>query len=137
MAKRSKRRNQTQEAVRKPQAAAGKKAFSLGSNSLLLRAALIAAATLLAFWPALNGDWIWDDHLYITHNPLLHDPARLWRAWFDPGSFIEYYPIEQSVLWAQWQLFGTGDDDTFGYHLTNVLLHIVSALLVWRLLSKF
>ena len=64
----------------------------------------------------------------------MHDPARLWKAWFAPGSFIEYYPVEETVQWMQWKLWGT---DTFGYHLTNVILHISSALLVWRLFSKF
>jgi Flp pilus assembly protein TadD len=63
----------------------------------------------------------------------MNDPARLWKAWFQPGSFMEYYPIEQTVQWFQWQLWG---NETFGYHLTNVILHIVSALLVWRLLGK-
>lgn len=47
---------------------------------------------------------------------------------------MEYYPLEQTVQWIQWKLWG---ENTFGYHLTNVLLHIINALLVWRLLSKF
>ena len=72
--------------------------------------------------------------MYLSQNPLLHDPARLWKAWFQPGSFIEYYPLEQTVQWVQWQLWG---NDTFGYHLTNVCLHLLGAFLVWRLLSKF
>jgi hypothetical protein len=82
----------------------------------------------------LRGDWVWDDNIYLKNNPLLHDPARLWKAWFAPGSFMEYYPIEQSVQWLQWQLWG---NDTLGYHLTNLALHLINALLVWRLLSKF
>ncbi len=75
-----------------------------------------------------------DDDFYLYKNPLLNDPHRLWKAWFEPGSFIEYYPIEQSLQWAQWQFW---HDNTFGYHLTSVLLHGFSSLLVWRVLSKF
>ncbi len=101
---------------------------------VLLRAALIAGVGVWIYWPALYGDWIWDDVMYFSQNPLLNDPARLWKAWFQPGSFIEYYPIEQTVQWAQWRLWG---DDTIGYHLTNVCLHLLSAFLVWRVLSKF
>ena len=93
----------------------------------------VVAAVLWVYWPALNGTWQWDDDLYLTKNPLLNDPARLWKAWFVPGSFIEYYPIEETVQWVQWQLW---HEETFGYHLTNVLLHAASALLFWRLLAK-
>jgi tetratricopeptide (TPR) repeat protein len=100
----------------------------------LLHAAIIIAAGLWIYWPALHGGWLWDDDLYIYKNPLMNDPDRLWKAWFQPGSFMEYYPIEQTVQWFQWQLW---HNDTFGYHLTNVILLIVSALLVWRLLGKF
>ena len=101
---------------------------------IILQALIIVAAVLWIYWPAFHGGWLWDDDLYITDNPLVRDPARLWKAWFEPGSFIEYYPIQETVQWAQWQLWGM---DTLGYHLTNVFLHILSALLVWRLLSKF
>jgi len=101
---------------------------------VLVHAAIIIAAGLWIYWPALYGDWLWDDTMYISQNPLLNDPARLWKAWFQPGSFIEYYPIEQTVQWAQWQLWR---NDTLGYHLTNLCLHLLSAFLVWRLLSKF
>ena len=61
-------------------------------------------------------------------------PQGLWKFWFQPGSWVEYYPIGETVLWFQHQLW---HDDTLGYHLLNVFLHIIDALLVWRLLSKF
>ena len=98
-----------------------------------LQAALIALAGLWVFWPALHGGWIGDDIWYISTNPLLNDPARIWKAWFALGSWVEFYPIAEMVQWAQWQLW---HNDTFGYHLTNVILHITSGLLVWRLFSK-
>jgi tetratricopeptide (TPR) repeat protein len=98
-----------------------------------LQAALIALVTCWIYSPALNGDWLWDDTMYVSHNPLLSQPGRLFKAWFQPGSFIEYYPIEQTVQWVQWQLWGL---NPLPYHITNVALHIVNALLVWRLLGK-
>jgi len=93
----------------------------------------ILAAVLAVYAPALDGGWQWDDDMYFTKNPLLNDPARLWKAWFAPGSFIEYYPIAQTVQWIQWQLW---HEQTLGYHLTNVVLHAIGALLLWRLLAK-
>ncbi len=94
----------------------------------------ILGAGLWIYAPVFHGDWLMDDDLYITNNHLLADPARLEKAWFQPGSFIEYYPIEQTVQWIQWQLW---KNDTLGYHLTNLGLHLLSALLIWRLLTKF
>ena len=98
-----------------------------------LRAVVIVALGWWVFAPALHGGWIWDDLVYIANNPLSGDPNRLWKIWFLPGSFIEYYPIEETVQWAQWECFR---DNTLGYHVTNLVLHLVSALLVWRLLAK-
>ena len=63
---------------------------------LLLQTLLIVAAVLWIYWPSLHGDWLWDDNLYLTENPLLNDPARLWKIWFVPGSLVEYYPITES-----------------------------------------
>jgi hypothetical protein len=103
-------------------------------NVVLLRALFIVAAGLWVFSPTLYGDWLMDDDFYLTQNALLHDPHRLWKIWFVPGSLIEYYPIEatlQAVQWHFWHMH------TLGYHVTNVLLHLVSALLVWRLLARF
>jgi len=99
-----------------------------------LRALLIVSAGFWVFAPSLHGDWLMDDDFYLTQNALLHDPHRLWKTWFAPGSLIEYYPIEatlQAVQWHFWHL------DTLGYHVTNLVLHITGALLVWRLLEKF
>ncbi len=92
---------------------------------------------VLGWWstaPGWHGGWIVDDDFYLTHNPLLNDPARLWKAWFQPGSFVEYYPIEQTVQWWEWQLW---HNQTLGYHVANVVLHLLNAGLVWRLLAKF
>jgi len=100
----------------------------------LLGALVIIAASLWVFWPCVHGTWIADDSWYIVGNPLMNDPARIWKAWFQLGSWVEYYPIHETVQYLQWQLW---HQDTFGYHLTNIVLHLFSALLVWRLLAKF
>jgi tetratricopeptide (TPR) repeat protein len=99
-----------------------------------LKGLLLVGAVFLIYASSLHGTWIGDDSWYIAYNPLMHDPDRLWKAWFAPGSWVEFYPIEETVQWVQWQLW---HDDTLGYHLTNVLLHLTSSFLVWYLLSKF
>src|SRR5690349_2098309 len=84
---------------------------------LILQAFVIIAAGFWIFWPSVRGQWIGDDAIYLVANSLINDPARLWKAWFQPGSFIEYYPIEESLQWMQWRLW---HNNMFGYHLTNI-----------------
>jgi tetratricopeptide (TPR) repeat protein len=100
----------------------------------LLRALLIIAAGFWVFAPSLRGDWLMDDDFYLTQNALLHDPHRLWKIWFAPGVLIEYYPLEASLQALQWHFWHM---DTLGYHLTNLILHVTGALLLWRLLARF
>ena len=100
----------------------------------IVQALVIAVAALWIYRPSLHGGWLWDDDFDITDNAITQSPTGLWSIWFKPGSQVDYYPIKASVQWLQWHLWGM---DTRGYHLTNVGLHILSALLVWRLLSKF
>lgn len=102
---------------------------------VILRATVIVALGVLAlmiYGPALHGGWIFDDELDLTGNALLRDRAGLWKIWFHPTGLYDYYPLKYSVQWLQWQLWG---EDTFGYHLTNVALHVLSAALFWRLLD--
>ena len=100
----------------------------------ILQALVIAAAVLWIYWPALHGDWLSDDALLVRDNTLVHDPFGLWKIWFEPGRLVDFQPFTVSVVWLQWQLWG---NHTMGYHLTNVFLHLLSGLLIWRLLSKF
>ncbi|MCE0497278.1 MAG: tetratricopeptide repeat protein [Methylacidiphilales bacterium] len=98
-----------------------------------LQAAVIIFATAVIFWPVLHGDWLWDDGFDITQNPVTQSANGLWSIWFEPGSQADYYPLKASVQWAQWHLWG---NDTFGYHVTNIVLHLAASLLVWRLFHK-
>jgi protein O-mannosyl-transferase len=104
------------------------------TQDVIWKALLITGLTFFIFAPSLRGTFIGDDSWYLGHNPLVYQPDRLWKAWFAPGSWVEFYPLEETVQWFQWQLW---HDNTLGYHLTNVILHLISSLLVWRLLSKF
>jgi tetratricopeptide (TPR) repeat protein len=104
-----------------------------GGAWMLVQTFLILGAILWIFGPALRGEWLWDDALYFQANQLMDDPDRIWKAWFAPGSFVEYYPLQETLQWLQWRAWG---NEMLGYHLTNVVLHGISSLLVWRLLNK-
>jgi tetratricopeptide (TPR) repeat protein len=87
---------------------------------------LLFCATLIAYWPALNGAPLWDDNAHIT-KPELQSLHGLWRIWFELGATQQYYPLLHSAFWAEHRLWG---DSPLAYHLTNVVLHALSACLV-------
>lgn len=94
-------------------------------------AAFIVAVTLVAYLPAIRGGFIWDDDQYVTENRLLRSVDGLRLIWTTIGATPQYYPLTHTSFWIEHQLWGT---KPLGYHLTNVLLHIGSALLLWRIL---
>lgn len=100
-------------------------------SGLTWAAVALVAMPLLAYAPALSAGFIWDDDAYVTANRALRDGYGLWRIWTQPGAVPQYYPLTFTSLWLQWQLAG---DTPLSYHLVNVLLHGVNAVLVWTVL---
>jgi len=100
---------------------------------VLLFAALLVGAIILAYQPAWNAGFIWDDDKYVTHNPLLTAPDGLRRIWFSTDSPSQYFPLVYTNFRAQHALWGL---DARGYHWLNIVLHAINAMLVWRLLAR-
>jgi tetratricopeptide (TPR) repeat protein len=94
---------------------------------------ILAVVTMLAYQPAWNGGFIWDDDEYVTNNELLTAPDGLRRIWFSLGSPSQYFPLVYTTFRIERALWGL---HPFGYHWVNLLLHIANALLVWRLLVR-
>ncbi len=92
---------------------------------------MLLAATLIAYLPALRCGYIWDDEAYVQ-NFRLRDAEGLGRIWFDLGSIPQYYPLVHTTYWLERRLWG---DLPAGYHLVNVLLHGLAAVLVYRILT--
>ena len=55
-----------------------------------LLSAVILAAVLIAYIPAINGGFIWDDDDYVTENPVLRDMAGLGRIWTERSSLPQW-----------------------------------------------
>ncbi|MEM9364944.1 MAG: tetratricopeptide repeat protein [Planctomycetota bacterium] len=87
--------------------------------------------TLLAYVPAIQGGFIWDDDDYVINNETLRSFSGLLSIWTDPSATPQYYPLVHSTFWIEYQLWGLWSS---GYHVTNVMLHILGAILLWRLL---
>src|SRR5262249_8431303 len=95
-------------------------------------AALIVLLTAVAYLPAMNGRFIWDDEALVANNVLVKAPDGLYRIWLTSEA-IDYWPLTNTSFWIEWRLWGT---DTRGYHLTNLAFHVVAAVLIWIILRR-
>ena len=93
---------------------------------------LISLLTFIIYIPAIKGGFIWDDDAFLTQNPLIRASDGLYRFWFstDPP---DYFPLTSTTLWLEWRMWG---ENATGYHMVNVLFHILNALLIWAVLKK-
>ncbi|HEX2853827.1 MAG TPA: tetratricopeptide repeat protein [Opitutaceae bacterium] len=94
--------------------------------------AVFFVTALVAYFPALTGDFLWDDAGHVT-NPALQSWTGLARIWFEPGTTQQYYPLLHSAFWLEHQIWG---ESTTGYHLINLLQHTLAATLFGVLLRR-
>jgi protein O-mannosyl-transferase len=108
--------------------------FSPGALSLrlLAGAAIIVLAVFFAYLPSINGGFILDDDALLTKNALIGSPDGLRQFWCTAKA-EDYWPVTNSSLWIEWRLWGMKPT---GYHVTNLTLHIIEAILIWILLRK-
>ncbi len=93
---------------------------------------LIAGLTLLVYLPSLHGDFILDDERYVTENPHIASSDGLYRIWCT-NQLIDYWPLTYTTFWFEWRLWGMNPT---GYRVTNLLLHIITALLAWMIFRE-
>jgi len=91
-------------------------------------AAMVVLAAFAVYWPALRGQFLWDDFLVVHRNPLVTGELGLSSIWFRTD-----FPLTNAAFWLEWQAWG---NHPAGYHVVNVLLHAASALLLWRVLAQ-
>ena len=108
-------------------------ASSLPSRASVLTGLGLVALAVLAYLPALRAGWIWDDPQYVVNNPTLRSAAGLWAIWTRPLSLPQWYPLVHTTYWVEYRLWGLRPA---GYHATNVLLHGVACVGLWRLLVR-
>ena len=100
---------------------------------LALSGVLLVCVTMVAYVPAMGSGFIWDDNWYVTNNPELRTVSGLGDIWFKIGAVPQYYPLVHTTFWVEYHLWGL---NPLGYHVVNVSLHAISALLVWTVLRR-
>ncbi len=102
------------------------------TRRLVLLAVALLLATAVAYSPLLQCGFIWDDNDYVTENQTLRDAQGLRDIWLKPSATPQYYPLVHSTFWLEYHAWGLHPT---GFHLTNLALHTLNALLLWYLLS--
>lgn len=98
----------------------------------VVAAALLIGVTCVAYLPAMNGKFLFDDDVMLTSNELIQDSDGLYRFWFTLEP-LDYWPVSNTSLWLEWRMWGM---KPFGYHVINLALHLGAALLLWAVLRK-
>src|SRR5438874_3898709 len=101
-----------------------------------LRYLLLAAIGLLVHLPALQGLPVWDDDYLAHENPFIKSPLlalEAFRHYLFLDSYSPHYrPVQNLSFMVDYYFWNT---DPTGFHLTNILLHVGSGLLLYRLLT--
>jgi protein O-mannosyl-transferase len=101
-------------------------------RGLLAGSAIIIVSIFLAYYPCLQGGFIFDDDILLTDNHLIKASDGPYQFWFTVNA-EEYYPVANTMFWIEWRIWGMNPT---GYHVVNVIIHIADALLIWFILRK-
>lgn len=102
-------------------------------NDVLRWSFFIILFAILIYGFSLRDGFVWDDNYYILKNPSIHSWSGLFKMWSSPDIAFYDNPITLSFLWLEHKLWGF---HPLGYHMVNLVLHILNALLLFGILRK-
>src|SRR5271157_3794335 len=86
---------------------------------------------ILAYTPIWHAGFIWDDDAMLTGNPCIVGPLGLKEIWTTRAADI--CPLVLTTFWVEHAEWGL---EPLPYHLVNLLMHGVCAVLLWRVLRS-
>ena len=102
-----------------------------------LHCAVLLVIGLLVRARSLNGQRIWDDQYLSLQNPFIKSPLLIlesFRHYLFLESFSTHYrPIQTISYFFDYCFWNT---NAYGFHLTNLLLHATSGVLLYLLARK-
>lgn len=100
---------------------------------------LLVLAGLLTYWQVLNGVFLLDDYSLIVNNESVHSLKNI-GVWFTEDtlhgsqfSSIFYRPVSTFFFGLVYSMFG---ENPFGFHLLNLVVHLVNSMLVFGIFHK-
>ena len=109
---------------------------------------LLICITALVYLPSVDGEFVFDDEVLIRNNPDIQNPYFLKEFLFSPfgvmsgavgqasdpsGTMPFYRPLSMLFFWLDYNLWGL---DPFGYHITNIVLHLINVAVLFLILTK-
>lgn len=96
-----------------------------------LIAALLIVGGFAAYFPSLGGGFVYDDHSLVERNYAIRSisPGNILRLLTQPINDT-YRPLRAFSYALDYQLWGL---NPLGFHLTNILLHVLNGILVYWL----
>ncbi len=93
---------------------------------------LITIVCLAIYSNSYSGQFVFDDHRNIVHNPSVHVTEISFRTLYDAAfrSLLNDRPLAYLSFALNYYV---GRDNVVGYHVVNVLIHLTAAILVYVL----
>lgn len=114
-----------------------KLALARSLNAHWFRCLILLVVAVIVHLPALQGQRIWDDQYLAHDNPFIKSPVLIPESFrhylFLDSLSAHYRPLQNISLIFDYFFWNT---DEFGFHLTNVLLHAGSGILLYLLLRR-
>ncbi|HTQ98264.1 MAG TPA: tetratricopeptide repeat protein [Candidatus Acidoferrum sp.] len=96
------------------------------------RVALLLAVAMLVYGNSLFNSFTQDDNIYIFNNPIVSSPTV--TGFFHSTGFSNVFrPVTFASFALNWAISG---QNSFGFHLTDLLLNAVVSLLLYLVLKK-
>ena len=100
-----------------------------GSLTVRQAAIFVAVITCVAFLNSFAGKFVLDDIQDIEHNPALEQLFPPWEAMF-VGNKLPARPLPYLTFAIDRAIWGVRP---FGYHVTNLLVHVIAALALFSI----
>jgi protein O-mannosyl-transferase len=91
---------------------------------------ILILSVALSYVPVWKAGFVWDDNVILTINPCIIGPLGLKEIWASKAADI--CPLTLTTFWVEHAFWGL---NPIAYHLVNVLLQGLSAVLLWRVLK--
>jgi len=98
----------------------------------LIQISLLIILCLGVYASSCKNGFIWDDDDYVYNNSYIQNAEGLKYIWLSRKT-PQYYPIIFTMFWLEHKLWGL---NPFGYHVVNLIFHIINALLLFLILQK-
>jgi tetratricopeptide (TPR) repeat protein len=102
----------------------------------VLHALAVMLVSMGVYLGTLDASFVYDDVVYIVHNPQLEEPGDLFSTPFPAYMGKQrglYRPMTTASLALDYWIFGL---EPWGFHLTNIILHGLCALIFYFILRK-